>query len=267
MPAERGDRLSEPSGQPNASATASLPATPSEAPEPKSASQRGVRQPVRITSQGPNGKRTTTTVTTVRADPSSPVRVRAENGTTRARLPRTDKRARGKQNGVAIDPVAVEPAPGLLPAAQPPVKRRAGKPRVRRVTRVVRRVDAWSVFKVSFVFFVAAYAVMLVAGALLWQVGVSTGAIDNIENFIRDLFVQDTFSLDGEKILRASWILGGIFVVAATAAMTTLAVLFNLICDLVGGVKVLVLEEEVVRRGPPVAEPPTIEPEPATSIG
>lgn len=111
-------------------------------------------------------------------------------------------------------------------------------------------MDAWSVFKVSLVFFVAAYAVLVVAGSLLWQVGVSTGAIENVENFIRDLFVQDSFALDGEKILRASWILGAIFVVGATAATTTMAIVFNLICDLVGGIKVLVLEEEVIRRVP-----------------
>jgi hypothetical protein len=103
------------------------------------------------------------------------------------------------------------------------------------------------VFKVAAIFWVTAYLVFLVAGVLLWSVIVSTGTLDNVENFITKTFALDSFAFNGEEIFRASWILGLLMVVAGTAATTTMAVFFNLISDLTGGVRVTVLEEEIQR--------------------
>lgn len=152
-----------------------------------------------------------------------------------------------------VPATAPTPPPAPAPAAAtraPRPRRRAARPRVRRVSRVVRRIDAWSVFKISVVFYVVVYAVLLVAGVLLWALAVNTGTIDNTENFIEDLFGLDTFTFDGRQLFEASWIIGAVLVVAGTGLNVALAVLFNLISDLVGGVRVTVLEEEVVRRYP-----------------
>ena len=159
----------------------------------------------------------------------------------------------------AVAPVI---APVVAPATAPPVKQQS-KPakvaaaprrrvRARRVQRIVRRVDAWSVMKVSFVFFIVMYLVLLVAGVLLWAFAVGTGTIDNVENFIEQLFALDSFSFVGAQILRASIIGGGLLVIAGTFTTTVLAVLFNLISDLVGGVRFTVVEEQVLR---PVSPP------------
>jgi hypothetical protein len=151
-------------------------------------------------------------------------------------------------------PITVREEPAPQPAPEPvarPVKR-THRPRVRKVNRVVRHVDAWSVCRVAFVFFVSMYAILLVAGVLLWTVATSTGTIDNIESFIRSLFVLDSFTFDSATLLRASAVLGALFVVAGTAIAVTFAVLFNLIADLVGGIRVTVLEEEVVALNQPV---------------
>lgn len=129
-------------------------------------------------------------------------------------------------------------------------RRRTRRPRVRRVTRVVRRIDSWTVFKVALLFWVVAYVILVVAGVLLWSVAVSTGTIDNIESFVKDLLALDTFTFDGQKIFRASWVLGAFMAVAGTGLTVTMAVLYNLFSDLVGGVRVTVLEEEVVQRPP-----------------
>ncbi len=134
-------------------------------------------------------------------------------------------------------------------------RRRSRRPRVRRVTRVVRRVDTWSVFKVALLFWVVAYLILLVAGVLLWSVAVSTGTVDNVESFIKDLLALDTFTFDGQKIFRASWVLGAFMAVAGTGFTVTLAVLYNLFSDLVGGIRVTVLEEEVVQRPPSPPNP------------
>ena len=57
------------------------------------------------------------------------------------------------------------------------------RPRVRQVTRVVRHVDPWSVFKVALVFNLVLYVVLLTAGVLLWNVAYATGTVDNLERF------------------------------------------------------------------------------------
>ena len=72
----------------------------------------------------------------------------------------------------------------------------------------------------------------------------------------------EAFEFDGSKVFRASWMIGAVLVVAMTAMTVTMAVLFNLISDLLGGVRVTVLEEEVVLRraqtavAAPAPEPP-----------
>jgi hypothetical protein len=138
---------------------------------------------------------------------------------------------------------------------------------VRKVTRIVRRVDAWGVFKISVIFYVILYVILLVAGVLLWNLANTTGTVANVEGFIRDLFGLKTFEFDGEKLFRASWVLGAILVVAGTGFNVTMAILFNLISDLVGGVRVTVLEEEVVLRERPVLPPSAGVEEPEPEAG
>jgi hypothetical protein len=139
-----------------------------------------------------------------------------------------------------------------MPRVRPALPLLRRRPRVRKVTRIVRRVDAWGVFKISIIFYVILYIILLVAGILLWNLANTTGTVANVEGFLRDLFGLKTFEFDGEKLFRASWVLGAILVVAGTGLNVTLAVLFNLISDLVGGVRVTVLEEEVILRERPV---------------
>ncbi len=135
----------------------------------------------------------------------------------------------------------------------PMVFRRA-KPRVRRVTRVVRHVDTWSVFKVALVFNVILYLVCLTAGVLLWNVAHATGTIDNVEQFFEQ-FGWERFEFKGGEIYHNAWI-GGLFVsVGLTGFAVLLATLFNLITDLVGGIRVSVLEEEVVAKPRGAADP------------
>ena len=64
---------------------------------------------------------------------------------------------------------------------------------------------------------------------------------------MKEAFAFKTFRFDGFKILWAS-ILGGLVLVLAGAALNVLlCVLFNLISDMVGGIRVQVIEEETAR--------------------
>lgn len=119
--------------------------------------------------------------------------------------------------------------------------------RVRKVTRVIRDVDAWSVFKVALVLHVALYFVCLITGFLLWNVGSATGTIDNVERFFES-FGWDSFTFHGTAVFQASATLGIFVVILGTGLWVLGAVVFNLITELVGGIRVTVLEEEVVAR-------------------
>lgn len=128
---------------------------------------------------------------------------------------------------------------------RPVVRTGPVRPRVRRVTRVVRHVDTWSVFKVALVFHIFLYIVFLTSGVLLWKVADNTGTLDNVERFFES-FGWQTFELDGGQIFHNAWVAGLFVVIGLTGLALLVATLFNLITDLVGGIRVSVLEEEVV---------------------
>ena len=138
---------------------------------------------------------------------------------------------------------------GAAPASAPSASLRSPgrRPRVRRVTRVVRHIDPWSTFKVALLFSAVGYVVMLTSGVLLWRVAESTGTLDNVERWFTQ-FGWETFELKGGEVFHSAWIIGLFGAVALTGGLVLLATLFNLVSDIVGGVRVTVLEEEVVER-------------------
>jgi hypothetical protein len=140
-------------------------------------------------------------------------------------------------------PVDYDPAPVPVPLKVPRILGR--KARVRKVTRVVRHVDPWSVFKVAIIASMVLYLTLLTASVLLWNVAYATGTIENVERFFES-FGWQSFEFNGGEIYHAAWIAGLFGVLGLTGLSVLLATLFNLITDLVGGVRFTVLEEEVV---------------------
>jgi hypothetical protein len=136
-----------------------------------------------------------------------------------------------------------DPAPFPIPIKVPRLLGR--KPRVRRVTRVVRHVDPWSVFKIAVVANFVLYVILLTAGVLLWNVAYATGTVDNVERFFES-FGWSEFEFNGGEIYHSAWIGGLFLVIGFTGLAVLMATLFNLITDLVGGMRFTVLEEEVV---------------------
>ena len=130
-------------------------------------------------------------------------------------------------------------------APQPAKSSASRRPRMRRVVRVVRDIDAWSVFKVGLVFHLVLYVIALIATALMWSVANQTGTIDNVENFFES-FGWETFSFDGSALFSNFAAFGLLAALLGTALWVVGAVMFNLITELVGDVRVSVLEEEVV---------------------
>ena len=128
-----------------------------------------------------------------------------------------------------------------------PLRAPGRRPRVRRVTRVLRHIDPWSTFKVALIFSLVAYVVVLTAGVLLWRVAENTGTLDNVERWFTQ-FGWETFELKGGEVFHNAWIIGLFGVVGMTGGLVLLATLFNLVSDIIGGIRLTVLEEEVVER-------------------
>lgn len=164
------------------------------------------------------------------------------------------------ENPVTPAPSAREPRPSTvtepepaLPVATEPTRARAvvfERRPVRRTTRIVRHVDAWSVFKVALVFHFVLYLTLLLAGVLLWNVANATGTVDNVERFLES-FGWESFDFKGGELYHQAWTLGLFAVVGLTGVAVLMVTTFNLITDLVGGIRVTVLEEKAPPAPPP----------------
>ena len=142
----------------------------------------------------------------------------------------------------AVQPDEDVPAPSPSPSKEPLV--RVERRRLRRTTRIVRHIDPWSVFRVALVAHLVLYLTLLLTGVLLWNVANATGTVDNVERFMES-FGWESFDFKGGEIFHQAWILGLFLVVGLTGIAVLAATTFNLITDLVGGVRVTFLEEGV----------------------
>jgi hypothetical protein len=115
--------------------------------------------------------------------------------------------------------------------------------RGRRTRRVVRRIDVWTVFKMSLLFYVCVFLVFMIAGIILWNIAESFNVITSVEKFIKSLFDLQSFTFRPMVVLQSSALGGAALVLLGTGANVLAALLYNLISDVVGGVQFIVLEE------------------------
>ena len=112
---------------------------------------------------------------------------------------------------------------------------------VRRVRRVVRKIDPWTVLKASLIFNIIAGLTFVLGMWVMWSIAVQRGIPEGIADIFESLTL--TFTPDGELYFRALVLLTIIGVIVATGSMTMGAVVYNLISDVVGGIEFTVLEE------------------------
>jgi uncharacterized membrane protein len=159
---------------------------------------------------------------------------------------------------------AAAAAPNAPPAARAPErsKRSAARSSQRRVTplppsgdrvlerryrQTIRKVDLWSVLKISLCFYLAALVVFLGASMLLWWIGRQLGVIDGIQNFLAQMVSEPTFQLLSWRILRAVTLIGMVVVCLLVVLTVLAAALYNVFAQMVGGVEITVAEEETTR--------------------
>jgi Transmembrane domain of unknown function (DUF3566)/Putative Flp pilus-assembly TadE/G-like len=149
----------------------------------------------------------------------------------------------GRRNGQRQAAAAAAAAAARRPSR---AERKANsRVRARKVRRVVRHIDPWSVLRLSLLFYLCLFLIFMVAGVILWNIAAHAGTITRIENFFKDSGTFENWSFKGDVMFRASAVGGLVMVFTLTGLNVLAAVLFNLISDLVGGIRVTVLEEEV----------------------
>ena len=118
--------------------------------------------------------------------------------------------------------------------------------KVNRVRRIIRKIDPWTVLKVTFVLnFIIALTIVL-GFSILWVLLVNAGVPQGLEDIARRLALLDAdASLVGniEPLFSSVVFLATVYLLTQTALATIGAFFYNLVSDLVGGIEVVVLEE------------------------
>ena len=127
-------------------------------------------------------------------------------------------------------------------STQAPARERVRTGQVVRRRATIRRVDPWSVLKLSVIFYFCFLLVVMLGLAVFWSVVLRIGIIDTLTGVLNEL--QLTLVINGANIARALFLLGLLNVVLWTGINVFLAFLYNLVSDLLGGLRLELASEE-----------------------
>ena len=115
-----------------------------------------------------------------------------------------------------------------------------------RASLQVRRVDPWSVLKVSLVLSVALFFVWMIAVAFLYLVLGGMGVWSKLNSNVGDLLTNtpNTELVSSSAIFGGAALIGLVNIVLLTAMATAGAFIYNLTTDLVGGVEVTLADRD-----------------------
>ncbi|MGI8575878.1 MAG: DUF3566 domain-containing protein [Egibacteraceae bacterium] len=106
----------------------------------------------------------------------------------------------------------------------------------------LRRVDPWSVLKLSLIFYFCALLFFMMALTIFWAVVNRMGLIETLlttlGQFRLDVTIQST------EIARAVFLIGLLNVIAWSGINVFIAFLYNLVADLIGGLNITLASEE-----------------------
>ena len=132
---------------------------------------------------------------------------------------------------------------------------RSTGPPTRRVRVQIRRVNPWSVLKLSLILYACLLVVVLVGMTILYAILSSLGVIDTLEELLTSVWGPGggdvatgpndpvtPFEIDPGYLFRIMFLIGTISTALWAAFTMFLALLYNLIADLVGGIEVTLVE-------------------------
>jgi hypothetical protein len=112
----------------------------------------------------------------------------------------------------------------------------------RRIRVGIRRINPWSVLKFSLIFYFCVMLVVLFGLAILYMLLGSFGVLDSVAQLLGDVWTGGEFEFHGFSIFRTLFLIGLITVVIGSALTVFIAILYNLISDLIGGIEVTLVE-------------------------
>ena len=145
-----------------------------------------------------------------------------------------------------VDAVPAAAAVAAPPVQEAPVATGRRRRRGRRVKRVVRRIDLWSVLKLSLVVYTCIYVSVLATLAALWGILYQSGNVDKLQSFLEDVGLEN-FTFYGNQMFRACAAIGAVGVMAGTVITVLATALINVISETTGGIRLVVIEEDVDR--------------------
>jgi ABC-type amino acid transport system permease subunit len=120
------------------------------------------------------------------------------------------------------------------------------RPVQRRVRVAIRRVNPWSVLKVSLVFYLCLMLVILVGFGILYAVLSAAGILDSFAELLEGVGFGDAqsgFQFNTGYIFRTLLLIGVVSTGLWAVFTVFLAFLYNLIADLMGGIEVTLIEK------------------------
>ncbi len=138
----------------------------------------------------------------------------------------------------------VDKTPEARQEDQPATKRTVG---IRRVRMTISRVDPWSALKLSFLLSVALGAMIVIASIVLWFVLDAMHVWSQVDELLVTLNSEPLLKLgqfmEFGRVVSFSVVVGVIEIVLFTALGTILALLYNVVAMLVGGLHITVTDE------------------------
>jgi hypothetical protein len=120
-----------------------------------------------------------------------------------------------------------------------------GRDASRRARVVVRRVDPWSVLKVSFVIYTCVMLVLVIAAMLVYFVLGVTGVLDGIGEWMQNFSLAEAgFEFNGFWIFSRLLAFGVASVIIWSFLSLMAAILYNLVADVVGGIQITLGERK-----------------------
>lgn len=118
------------------------------------------------------------------------------------------------------------------------------RPGLRRVRRTVRRIDPFSVLKLSAFFYLIFIILWLVFVAVIYSLIESMGIFDAAEDLGRALVLVEEVNVTLGMVEKWALLVGIVFGVIGTLINTLLAVLYNIGSDLLGGLELTFVERD-----------------------
>ncbi|APU18063.1 Transmembrane domain of unknown function (DUF3566) [Actinoalloteichus sp. GBA129-24] len=146
--------------------------------------------------------------------------------------------------------------PGAAPGVQPPQARPAGSAPSgggrrpgrgpRRASLQIKRIDPWSVLKLTLVLSMAMFVVWLIAVGVLYGVLDGMQVWDQLNGTYNDLAGEsaDSALISAGRVFGVAAIIGAVNIVLFTALATVGAFVYNVSADLAGGIEVTLSERD-----------------------